>query len=183
VDQFIESNGLYDLKVVFLVRDPRGNYASRKDLKWKTNFRRFCNALDTDVRDFSKLKSKYPFRYTILRYEDLALDTKGVAKKLLSRLDLPYSTSLSNFLDTHTVINEEKTTRKPYTLVRDTHDNAFRWLRTSTAQDIKYVQNNCAKVIKRLGYKLVPSNWTSGQDPGQLLLPLPSNLRDKQPKN
>ena len=78
------------LKVVLLVRDPQGIYNSRKGLDWCKNDTCLdpsviCSELEQDMMDFTHLHTQQPDWFTLIRYEDLALNRERDAVKLLQR--------------------------------------------------------------------------------------------------
>lgn len=85
---------LPDLKVISLIRDPRGILASRGRMPWCvkpacSNVELVCARYNRDVDSSFYLKSKFPQRFTIVRYEDLSLNLYGTVQSVLEFLKFP----------------------------------------------------------------------------------------------
>jgi len=132
-----------------------------------------CSEMEQDVSQFNRLHSLYPDRFTLVRYEDLALDPERQAILLFKRLGLPFSPQrLGSFLRSHTSLHVDQgletslTENKvnPYSTKRDSRSTALEWTRRLSEEDIDFVQKHCFLVMKKLGYKLLPSDWNPGDD-------------------
>lgn len=84
------------LKVIYLVRDPRGMFLSRARvgmLRWnelEEKSKMICEQIDNDIEEFNKLYTKYPSRLKRLAYENLCRNPIFVAGKMYQFLRLPY---------------------------------------------------------------------------------------------
>ena len=79
------------LKVIVLVRDPRGVMRSRKSMSWCdrptcSDVSMVCRDLDRDVNETYKLAKKFPDRIMLLRYEDLSTTPYMVMDKIIGFL-------------------------------------------------------------------------------------------------
>ena len=80
-----------DVRVVLLVRDPRGTMLSRRHgnvARWCTepdctDPGRVCRDLLEDHRAARRLVAEHPDRYRVVRYEDLALRPADQTRSLL----------------------------------------------------------------------------------------------------
>ena len=105
-----------NLKVVLLVRDPRGVFNSRSSefvSAWCTGEdcaspRKTCQDLSDDLQMAKSLEEHQPGRITVVRYEDLSLEPDLVTRRLLKFLDLPWTESISQFIQSHTVSSESQ---------------------------------------------------------------------------
>ncbi|KAG4071372.1 hypothetical protein HA402_004076 [Bradysia odoriphaga] len=79
-----------NVKIVLLIRDPRGIIASRKRDEWCAHskecldYTKLCQDLVLDAKAAQYLTKKYPGRFKAIRYEDLSLNTFKVAKEVYS---------------------------------------------------------------------------------------------------
>ncbi|XP_035217202.1 carbohydrate sulfotransferase 1-like [Stegodyphus dumicola] len=167
--KLIEEYKDLNLKIIHLVRDPRGTMNSRqqKDIamwcgKYKacSSPKTFCNLVNEDLRHACELQKRYPTRYTLVRYEDLALDPPQTTEKLFKFLDVgPVPSEVVQFLETHTQGSSHVSTNSflqpPYRTVRNSTQAALEWCRKMKLKDIQNVQQNCHFVFKKLGYKMV----------------------------
>ena len=77
-----------NVKVLLLIRDPRGTTNSRRGTSWCKNSpdcedpKILCSDLVDDYRAYVRLKEKYPSNYEVLKYEDLSTDYWNITLKL-----------------------------------------------------------------------------------------------------
>ena len=148
------------LKVVYLVRDPRGIFNSRKNLIWCANKtcadpRVLCSDMQQDLQEFKKLKSTMPGQVSIVRYEDLALFPTTTVMSLMKHLELPFSKQIERFLNSHThadpkVLQIEK--QDPYSTRRNSIETATEWVNRLSAVELQKTQYVCRSVIEELHY-------------------------------
>ena len=150
------------LKIVYLVRDPRGIYASRRGLTWCSNSTcanpaSLCAEMSEDMEVFEQLRTTYPGRVFLVRYEDMALSPRDESLKLFHNVELPFSPSVSRFLKTHTQLTKStnRDVKNPYSTKRDSKSVAFEWRRLLKGDELSAVEIACSDVIKRLGYKII----------------------------
>ncbi|XP_075729898.1 carbohydrate sulfotransferase 5-like [Rhipicephalus microplus] len=146
------------LKVVHLVRDPRAIWLSRRRRKWcRGNCSRaiaLCNDMKRDLDVFENISREFPGRAIQVRFEDLALDTLNVTLKMYSALGLPLTTSVRQFIDTHTKETNVKVQRYPYATFRNSKSVANAWKRKIRPEHTLHLNRVCGDVIRRLGYEL-----------------------------
>ena len=97
-----------NLKVIFLVRDPRGAMRSRSSMDWCTspscaNLFQVCEDLDSDVDNAFNLGKNYGNHIILIRYEDLSMQPYKTMDKLIKFLELPDQPEfIDTYLKTHT---------------------------------------------------------------------------------
>lgn len=97
-----------NLKVIVLVRDPRGVMRSRSHMNWCdqptcANSSRVCEDLDSDIENSWNLGKKYGNRIILIRYEDLSIQPYKTVDRLINFLDLPPQPDfIDTYLETHT---------------------------------------------------------------------------------
>ncbi|KAL1475333.1 hypothetical protein MTO96_037368 [Rhipicephalus appendiculatus] len=89
-----------------------------------------------------------------VRFEDLALDTLNVTSKMYNALGLPLTTSVRQFIDSHTNEKNVKVQRHPYATSRNSKDVVNAWKRKIRPEHALHINRACGHVIKRLGYEL-----------------------------
>ncbi|XP_015915886.1 carbohydrate sulfotransferase 1-like isoform X2 [Parasteatoda tepidariorum] len=160
-----------NLKIVHLVRDPRGTMNSRqhKDIAaWCGKYKAcaspqtFCELVNDDLKHACELQKRFPDRYTLIRYEDLALDPPQATEKLFKFLDIgPVPSEVAQFLETHTqggpYVSTTSFLQPPYRTVRNSTQAALEWCRKMKLKDIQKVQQKCQVVLEKLAYKTVNS--------------------------
>lgn len=164
VQDWIAANGdiANSVKVVHLVRDPRGILASRRLLDWCNESKScahqdtLCSEIRADLDSFEILKRQFPNATYRLRYEDISVDPEKETVALFKALGLSYTTSVSNFLKTHTRARKADAL-DPYSTRRNSSTVAFEWRKKLAYEDIADIQRACADVLLRLGYKTIDS--------------------------
>ena len=96
-----------DIKVVYLIRDPRGIVSSRISARhesklanksWKKELELVCKKIRDDLVSLRNIKKKYPETLITLRYEDFSKDPVGVGKKLYEFINAPFPKEFQNWI-------------------------------------------------------------------------------------
>lgn len=161
--QTLDRSTISTLKIVYLVRDPRGIYNSRKNLSWCQNKtcadpKAICDELSEDLTEYRKLKSEMPDRFIMIRYEDLSLFPQVTSVDLSQQLELPFSKQAERFLHSHTAVNPESHDSEkdnPYSTRRNSVSTAVEWVSEMTAAEIDRTQSACKSVIVDLKYHYI----------------------------
>ncbi|XP_041794550.1 carbohydrate sulfotransferase 1 [Chelmon rostratus] len=164
-----------NLKVVQLVRDPRGILASRIETfrdtyrlwrLWRATGRRPHNLdlgqINTVCEDFLRSVSAglakpawLRGRYILLRYEDLARFPLQKARELYSFLGLDMDHSVEDWIINNTRGSSDLSSRQKFTTVRDSAANAENWRVKLSFDMVVYTQTACQPLLELLGYKTV----------------------------
>ncbi|TRY73019.1 hypothetical protein TCAL_14057, partial [Tigriopus californicus] len=134
---------LPNLKVIALIRDPRGTMNSRSRLKWCVNIHcdnvvKLCDELDQDITVAYNLREKYPGRVHLVRYEDLSTNPYGNVDKLFDFVGLPQNPVVEKFIK-----NQTRTDRSRQDFGSDPHGSeaiAFAWRKKMNIDEIQKVQ-------------------------------------------
>lgn len=164
VEKFLNDETL-NLKVIYLIRDPRGSLNSRLKLKWcKSRLCRdpktVCDSLYTDLKISDSYLKKYPEKFLIIRYEELSLKPKDVSEKIFNFVGLQFHNSTRNFLKEHTQLGDSTTSHKnlgAYTTFRDSQSTPFHWRDSFSFEITKQIQRSCKKTLDVMGYKVFDS--------------------------
>lgn len=181
------------LKVIFLVRDPRGVMNSRDSMDWCSDSSAcgsvdvMCKDLFSDVRYANELNEKYPNRLLLVRYEDLSMEPYHTVDKMINFLNLPQERQfLDPYLVTHTGQKRSetewmekfvKTKREkpekhppnkndgPYGTKRKSSEaTAFKWTHTMKQGEIQEIEEICEKPMEALGYAKFDPKITEDQE-------------------
>ncbi|XP_062245032.1 carbohydrate sulfotransferase 1-like [Platichthys flesus] len=164
-----------NLKVVQLVRDPRGILASRVETfrdtyrlwrLWRATGRRPHNLdlgqINTVCEDFLRSLSMglakpawLRGRYMLLRYEDIARFPVQKTRELYSFLGMVLDQSVEDWIINNTRGSSDLLSRHKFTTVRDSAANAENWRVKLSFDMVVYTQTVCQPVLDILGYKKV----------------------------
>ncbi|KAG5839879.1 hypothetical protein ANANG_G00209800 [Anguilla anguilla] len=167
-----------NLKVVQLVRDPRGILSSRIETFrdtyrlwriWRATGRKpynldlsqltvvcedFLNSVSTGLSRPHWLKGKY----MLVRYEDLARNPLRKTKEIYEFLGMSMDQNVVRWIQTNTRGSKELSAKHKYGTVRDSAANAESWRLKLSFEMVDYTQNVCQQVLRQLGYKAVKSS-------------------------
>ena len=180
-----------DLKILFLVRDPRGTYNSRLSTpisKWCNKDQCAdpevgCQQMMNNIKSAFDLETRYPGTIKMVRYEDLSMYPEDVVADMMDFLDLPMIEELSSYIETHTgseklkVVRNKKThklehKKNPYGTSRNSTATAYAWREKLSFDHIQKIQNACQAPMNKLGYRLLKKP----EETKSIKLPLDSNL-------
>lgn len=98
-----------NLKVIYLVRDPRGIYNSRLKQKWCKqgqdciDLEKMCTRMVDDFMAAKKIKDRYSDKIMVLRYEDLINEPLPFSVGLFKFLNISLTSEVSEFLKRNTL--------------------------------------------------------------------------------
>ncbi|CAG5958599.1 unnamed protein product [Menidia menidia] len=161
-----------NLKVVQLVRDPRGILASRIETfrdtyrlwrLWRATGRRPHNLdlrqISTVCEDFLESVSTglagppwLKGRYMLLRYEDLAKYPLQKTKDLYRFLGLAFDRSVVGWILNNTRGSSDSASRQKFTTVRDSAANAENWRLKLSFDMVLHTQAACQPLLGLLGW-------------------------------
>uniref|UniRef100_A0A8C2K6A9 Sulfotransferase n=1 Tax=Cyprinus carpio TaxID=7962 RepID=A0A8C2K6A9_CYPCA len=166
-----------NLKVIQLVRDPRGILSSRIETFrdtyrlwriWRATGRKPYNLdltqLTTVCDDFlnsvSTGLSRPPWlrgRYMLVRYEDLARNPLQKSKEVYEFLGLSMEKNVVDWIHNNTKGNYIESAVHKYGTLRDSAANAESWRLNLSYEMVNYTQTVCKHILDKLGYKAVNS--------------------------
>ncbi|KAG9272003.1 carbohydrate sulfotransferase 1 [Astyanax mexicanus] len=166
-----------NLKVVHLVRDPRGILSSRIETFrdtyrlwriWRATGRKPYNLdltqLSTVCEDMLRSTttgSSRPLwlrgRYILVRYEDLARNPLQKTTEIYDFLGLPMEKSVEEWIRNNTRGSNDISAKHKYGTVRDSAANAESWRLKLSHEIVEHTQTVCQQVLEELGYKPVNS--------------------------
>ncbi|XP_037509976.2 carbohydrate sulfotransferase 4-like [Rhipicephalus sanguineus] len=149
----------HSVRIVHLVRDPRGIYFSRRGLRWCTDHKHcdsaaaLCEQIRSDLDAFGELaRSLREDRTYRIRFEDLAADTLNETQRLFRKLGLDFTRSVSEYIGNHTTATAAQM-KDAHSTWRNTKEVADRWRHRLSIQTIRDIESTCSDVIESLGYR------------------------------
>ncbi|XP_039765795.1 carbohydrate sulfotransferase 4-like isoform X2 [Pararge aegeria] len=154
VKQLLQDKEL-NLKVILLIRDPRGVMQSRQHRNfcqpapdcWKPEL--LCADMISDYVAAARLKQEYPHRFMALRYEELALSPNSTSYALLKFLGLGITPSIDEFLHSHTNVEVAGVS----STFRVSRDVPFRWKNVLDFNYVDEIQMTCKEAMSLWGYR------------------------------
>jgi hypothetical protein len=147
-----------ELKIIYLVRDPRGTLSSRAKLDWcQANPKcrepyQLCAHIEEDIDLLGKhLAGHNNSRHylLILKFENLAINVKTETEKLFRFLELPVTELTRAFLDSHTESNQTND-NDPFSTVRQSNAVAHGWKTKLKPEEIDAITEVCTPLLKKL---------------------------------
>lgn len=153
-EQLIDDARL-NIRVVLLIRDPRGTLQSRKHREWcpgKSDCddpATLCKDMVSDYYAAEILSKKYPQKFKAVRYEDLSLDPYKMTQEILDFYGLPFDPQVEEFLDSHTRSDIGGVS----STFRDSKSAPFHWIHDLAYDEISDIQESCTKAMQLWGYR------------------------------
>nr|XP_027224615.1 carbohydrate sulfotransferase 1-like [Penaeus vannamei] len=154
-----------DVRVVHLVRDPRGVVNSRLKMPWCSgrtcrDMSNVCRAVNQDAYTAEEFRARYPRQYLLQRYEDLVDDPYRETRKIFEFLELPLVEDLAVFIEEHMNAEAKKNERgddytyaAQFTTYRNSSTVATRWRFSLGMQKVQEIQSLCRPALRYYGYR------------------------------
>lgn len=148
------------LKIVHLLRDPRGIIDSRRRGGFLRNIgkaqssKSLCTLIRKNVQYSKTLQKRFPNRITTVLYEDIAKNPMDLSNKLYRNLDLEYSDNFKEWIFNHTSAGSPNNSY--YGTVRSNSSKTSQsWRKRLSFKDVKIIEDECGDVIDLLGFRKV----------------------------
>ena len=153
VSDLLQDSRLKDLKLLFLLRDPRAVMHSRSGYEWCQESKDcrepsiLCQHLEQDFETMSQLQADFPNRIMYLRYEDFAAKPKSEILHAINFLGLKHTEAMERMI--------EKRIDKNGKLIAHSADTSSNvWQSQMAYEKINEVQESCTKAMALWGYKV-----------------------------
>ncbi|KAL4233457.1 hypothetical protein ACF0H5_008138 [Mactra antiquata] len=153
-----------NMKIIHLVRDPRGILNSRikvkaVDTEYLNTAKGLCDNTNNNLKYTKQILKSYPNRLKILHYESLAEHPMEVAAEIAKFSEVNFTKSMQNFIRLQTSSSRDAcdycTQRKNSSLT------AYKWRNQLLAERANLVYNMCKKSNEVFGY--LPFNSSKEQ--------------------
>lgn len=148
------------LKVVHLLRDPRGITDSRRRGGFLRNTgisqgsKSLCALIRKNVQYSKILQKRFPNSITTVLYEDIAKNPMDLSNKLYRDLGLEYSDNFEEWIFNHTSAGTPNNSY--YGTVRSNSSKTSQsWRKRLSFKDVKVIEEECGDVIDMLGFRNV----------------------------
>ncbi|XP_047039767.1 carbohydrate sulfotransferase 4-like [Helicoverpa zea] len=144
-----------NVKLIFLVRDPRGMMHSRRNVEFCPNTidcgdpKIACQDMLNDYVAARDLLQKYPGRLMVIRFEELAMEPYDVSARILKFLGHSVTGPVYEYLNKHT--NATKPFSNTY---RVSSRVPFKWKNRMDFVAVSEIQEVCKLAMKKWGYKM-----------------------------
>ena len=165
VPQVILENPGTEVRVLHLVRDPRGNLNSRINIKWTKDYphpmlashaRRLCKASFSDLDHVDKLN--LTGQYKRVWYKQIADDPVETARDIYNFAGLQIPPDVEKWIIRSTTPNKRQQKQElnnPYSPVRRAKGNADKWRNQAFFKRNQVIERECRHVMDKLGLKRV----------------------------
>lgn len=144
-----------NVNIVLLIRDPRATMASRNSQEWCKGFPdcdnpvNVCQDMVSDFKAAQIFTKKYPDRFKVIRYENLAFDPFNVTANIFHFYGLPFEAGIEKFLKIRTKSDEGGYE----TTFRNSRKAAIHWITVFKFNEVEKIQSICSTAMKLWGYK------------------------------
>ena len=161
--QVILENPDTEIKVLHVVRDPRGSVNSRIKLHWINDFqashffvlpRDTCEGILQNVKFGKSLQGMLKERYKLIRYKDVASSPVKTALEIYKFAGFEMPESLVRWIVKATNPSEEELkneSKKAFSSVRNATANAEKWREESPIERIRIIERECSELFDLLG--------------------------------
>ncbi|XP_023348675.1 carbohydrate sulfotransferase 5 isoform X2 [Eurytemora carolleeae] len=146
-----------NVRVLLLVRDPRGTMESRKHRDWCPGNpdcedpKKLCEDLESDYYAYKALLQTYPDRYRMVRYEDFSMDPYNNTVNVFRYFRFSMHKRVEQFLNSHTTTNIGGVS----STFRDSKTAPFMWKERLTREEVYNIQDSCSQAMNLWGYNLL----------------------------
>lgn len=172
------------LKVILLIRDPRGTYNSRGKRGFCSgscsDITQLCNDVKDSIREYVDLKANYRDQVFILRYEDVSENPDLFVKNFFPKaLNFTYNQNLEKYIATHT-IEEGIQRRRHHSTIRVSKSTTFKWSQELPLKKLMKFDSVCVSAFRLGGYKFFKDALKEGKDMQDVnwLMDVPQQLRN-----
>lgn len=125
-----------DVNIIYMIRDPRGILKDNTKAKPRT----LCSELSQEWDEAVDLKTEFPEKFLLARYEDLAVAPLLEASKLLKPWNISFETSNNS--------NDEE-----WSVRKNPLQQVNSWKSQLSSSQLKQIENSCLETLSKLEYQ------------------------------
>ena len=161
--RIIYDNPDTEIKILHVVRDPRGSINSRINLGWLTevdkakNFAAWpkstCEGITQNVKYGASLKGRLKNNYMLVKYKDIASSPVLTAMKIYKFAGFEMQESLVRWIIHATNPNKEtleKEAKKAFSSFRNSTANVEKWRQESPIKRTRIIEQECGELLDLL---------------------------------
>lgn len=145
---------LPDLKIIYLVRDPRAVIQSRISLNLvddqhvEEESSELCDRMENDVELIEQSRNKN--RIKIVQYEHFAKNSVAIANDIFKFIDYEIDPDVLQWIKANSVRSVD---RNPFSTSRNSAKSIDKWISKISTTTAKQIDKVCDKLYNRYGYK------------------------------
>ena len=162
VPQVFLDNPDTDVRVLQIIRDPRGFYNSRIKLGWIPDWsphggvflgevRYACRKISENIRFGRQIASLMPGKYMEARYKDIAMSPIETAQKIYDFAGFEMPSELLDWIIANTNPSKEELEKfkgKSFASVRNSTANVDKWRKESPIERVEAIERECRSVFE-----------------------------------
>lgn len=143
-----------NMKILHLVRDPRGIFNSRDHLRIsysRKNVLSFCDKIKTDLNVTKSMQTTFPGRIKLVFYEDMAEDPINISKAISDFSGIEFTDNMSSYIKLQTSSSK---TSCPYCTARtNSTKTASKWRSQMDPKYARFIYTKCEESNNFLGFQ------------------------------
>lgn len=168
IPRVFRDNPETDIRVIHIVRDPRGSINSRIRSGWMSDFtytgfpssaRKICYEILANIKFGRALKSEWlKERYLEVTYREITTMPITTAKKIYNFAGFRMPDSLMDWIVSSTNPDEkqlQQAIQDQFSHVRDSSKNYFKWRKESPIKRVRVIEQQCKGLLDSLGLEPV----------------------------
>ncbi|XP_068676866.1 carbohydrate sulfotransferase 3-like [Montipora foliosa] len=157
-----------DIRVIQIVRDPRGSINSRIRSGWVSDYtfkgfpqiaKGICSKITKNIKFARALQDKWlKDRYMEITYREIATMPITTAKKIYKFAQFQMPDSLVDWIVESTNPDKDQLAEaidNPYSHIRDSSSNYLKWRKESPIKRVREIEKNCKELLGLLGLEPV----------------------------
>lgn len=153
-----------NLKLILLIRDPRGIINSRSKQNWCVqskscmNIKTLCMRMEADYYEAKRLQKIVSKRILVIRYEDLVSWPHRTTKTIYDFFGIEMTEEVVSYLNMNTISQVGRTQPEIAAMLRRHGAFYSRWVNEMEFDTVIEVQKYCARAMELFGYRTI-NNW------------------------